>query len=407
MLAYFDCFSGISGDMTLGALIHLGVPTAWLKESIARLPLTGFDIRVADVEYNGIRAKQVEVQADHVHHHRHYSDIRLLIDNSPLPDPAKRMALSIFRRLAEAEAGVHGCLPEDVHFHEVGAVDAIVDVVGAALGFHYLGITEAVSAPVPTGRGFVDCRHGRLPVPAPATAALLQGVPTVGTDIEYELTTPTGAAIVTTAAASFGPRPAMSVSGIGYGAGRRNLEPGPNLLRIMLGESAFEKPAQVNELMQDQVVIAETSIDNMNPEFYGFVMDRLFEAGALDVAWISIQMKKNRPGTMLQALCPTERLGAIVNCILTETTSLGVRYYEARRYLLERDHVTFDSSFGRIPVKRIRCSRGALRYAPEYEVCRRIALEKGLPLRAVYEIVSKEAAEKAAPPQTESDGRSA
>jgi uncharacterized protein (TIGR00299 family) protein len=391
MLAYFDCFSGISGDMTLGALIDLGVPLPWLKQSIAQLPLTDFDIRVGEVEYNGIRARRVEVQSSHDPPHRHYSDIRTLIEDSPLPEPAKRMGLAVFRRLAEAEAGVHGCLPEEVHFHEVGAVDAIVDVVGAALGFHYLGIAEAFSAPVPTGRGFVVCRHGRLPVPAPATAALLRGVPTLGTDIEYELTTPTGAAIVTTAAASFGPRPAMTVTAIGYGAGRRNLDPGPNLLRIMLGTRAPDQAMEGNEFESDQIIVAETNIDDMNPEFFGFVMDRLFEAGALDVVWIPVQMKKNRPGTLLQVLCAPERLSAIVRCLLTETTSLGVRYYQAGRYLLERDQVTIESSFGRIPVKRIRESRGGVRCVPEYEVCRRIALEKGLPLRTVYEIVSKEA----------------
>lgn len=392
MLAYFDCFSGISGDMTLGALIHLGVPLTWLKESIARLPLTGFDIRVADVEYNGILAKRVEVQAGDEHHHRHYSDIRTMIEKSPLPDPARIMALAIFKRLAEAEAGIHGCRPEDVHFHEVGAVDAIVDVVGTALGLHHLGITEAVCAPVPTGRGFVNCRHGRLPVPAPATAALLSGVPTVGTEIEYELTTPTGAAIVTTAAAAFGPRPSMTVSVIGYGAGRRNIDPGPNLLRIMIGERTINQTSDDSEFKCDQIVIAETSIDNMNPEFFGFVMDRLFEAGALDVVWIPVQMKKNRPGTLLQALCTRERLAAITRCLLTETTSLGVRYHEANRYLLERDQVTIESSFGRIPVKRVRYPRGEVRCVPEYEVCRRIALEKGLPLRIVYDVVAREAA---------------
>ena len=391
MLAYFDCFSGISGDMTLGALIHLGVPLPWLKESIAQLPLAGFDITVADVAYNGIRAKRVEVHARGEHHQRHYSDIRNLIEQSPLPETARGMALAIFKHLAEAEADVHGCSPEDVHFHEVGAVDAIVDVVGTSLGFHHLGITEAVAAPVPTGRGFVDCRHGRLPVPAPATAALLQGVPTCGTEIEYELTTPTGAAIVTTLATSFGSRPGMTVSGIGYGAGRRNLDPGPNLLRIMIGERSSDYSGADNEFKHDQVVIAETSIDNMNPEFFGFVMDRLFEEGALDVVWIPIQMKKNRPGTMLQVICTRERLNSIARCILTETTSLGVRYYEANRHLLERDHVTLDSAFGRIPIKRIRYPQGEVRYVPEYEVCRRIALEKGVPLRTVYDAVSKEA----------------
>jgi pyridinium-3,5-bisthiocarboxylic acid mononucleotide nickel chelatase len=394
MFAYFDCFSGISGDMTLGALIDLGVPLPWLKETIARLPLAGFDIAVSDVAYNGIRAKRVEVLAEGGHHHRHYSDIRALIEKSPLPAPARRTALAIFKRLAEAEAGVHGCLPEEVHFHEVGAVDAIVDVVGAALGLHYLGITAAACGPVPTGRGFVDCRHGRLPVPAPATAALLQGVPTVGTEIEYELTTPTGAAIANAAAGSFGPRPAMIVSAIGYGAGRRNLAPGPNLLRIMIGQEAPEPAGAANGFKSDQVVIVETNLDDMNPEFFGFVMDRLFEAGALDVAWIPLQMKKNRPGTLLQALCAREHLGAIARCILTETTSLGVRYHEAGRYLLERDHVTVDSSFGRVPVKRIRYPAGEVRYAPEFEVCRRVALEKGVPLRTVYDAVSKEAAEQ-------------
>lgn len=394
MFAYFDCFSGISGDMTLGALIDLGVPLPWLKESIARLPLSGFEIAVSDVAYNGIRAKRVDVLAEGQHHHRHYSDIRALIENSPLPEPARRMALAVFKRLAEAEAGVHGCRPEEVHFHEVGAVDAIVDVVGTALGFHHLGITEAVSAPVPTGRGFVNCQHGRLPVPAPATAVLLQGVPTAGTDIGYELTTPTGAAILTTVAASFGPQPAMTVSGIGYGAGQRKLDPGPNLLRIMIGEKAAGPVVHDCEFKCDQVVIVETSIDDMNPEFFGFVMDRLFDAGALDVVWVPIQMKKNRPGTLLQALCAPERLSAVARCILTETTSLGVRYYGANRYLLERDHATMDSSFGRIPVKRIRYPGGEVRYAPEYEVCRRIALEKGVPLRTVYDAVSREASEQ-------------
>jgi uncharacterized protein (TIGR00299 family) protein len=304
------------------------------------------------------------------------------------------MALAIFKRLAEAEAGIHGCRPEDVHFHEVGAVDAIVDVVGAALGLHHLGITEAVCAPVPTGRGFVNCRHGRLPVPAPATAALLKGVPTVGTEIEYELTTPTGAAIITTAAAAFGPRPPMTVSAIGYGAGRRNIDPGPNLLRIMIGERTINQTSDDSDFKCDQIVIAEASIDNMNPEFFGFVMDRLFEEGALDVVWIPIQMKKNRPGTMLQVICVRERLSSISRVILTETTSLGLRYYEANRFLLERDHVTLDSAFGRIALKRIRYPGGEVRYVPEYEVCRRIALEKGVPLRSVYDTVSREAAAK-------------
>jgi len=238
MIAYFDCFSGISGDMTLGALIDLGAPAGWLKESIAMLPLTDFDIEVSEVTYNGIRAKRVEVRAHEHHHHRHYTDIRTLIHESLLPDRPKQTAHAIFKRLAEAEAGVHGCRPEEVHFHEVGAVDAIVDVVGTALALDHLGIKQVFGSPLPTGCGFIQCSHGRMPVPTPATAALLEGVPLVGSEIEYELTTPTGASILTTVAASFGPMPEMIVRGVGYGAGSRNPEPGPNLLRVFIGEPA-------------------------------------------------------------------------------------------------------------------------------------------------------------------------
>lgn len=393
MLAYFDCFSGISGDMTLGALIDLGVPLPWLRESIAALPLTGFDLTVKDVEYNGIRAKRMEVDARGDHHHRRFAEVRALIAESPLPEPVKATAQSMFQRLAEAEAGIHGCSPEEVHFHEVGAVDAIVDVVGTALGLNRLGITEVVAAPVPNGRGFVDCRHGRLPVPAPATVAILKGVPTYGTEVEYELTTPTGAAIIATVAQTFGPMPPMTVAGVGYGAGRRNLEPGPNLLRVILGERSADLFEVKNEFLQDHIVVAESSIDNMNPEIFGFLMDRLFAEGALDVGWIPIQMKKNRPGTLLQVLCRREQLSSIARCILAETTSLGVRYHEAGRYVLERDILSFESSFGPIPVKRIHYPQGEVRLVPEYEVCKRIALEKLIPLRTVYDIVAREAAE--------------
>ena len=394
MLAYFDCFSGISGDMTLGALIDLGVPLPWLQQSIAALPLSGFDITVTEVEYNGIHAKRVEVDAHGHHHHRHFADIRALIAESHLPEAVKAAAQSIFRKLAEAEAGVHGCSPEEVHFHEVGAVDAIVDIVGTALCLSRLGITEIAAAPVPNGRGFVDCRHGRLPVPAPATVAILRGVPTYGTEVKYELTTPTGAAIVSTVAKTFGPMPPMVVAGIGYGAGRKNLDPGPNLLRILIGERDGDQFGVKSEFQQDQIVVAESSIDNMNPEIFGFLMDRLFAEGALDVAWIPIQMKKNRPGTMLQVLCRRERLSSIARCILAETTSLGVRYHEAGRYFVERDVLTFDSTFGLIPVKRIRYPQGEVRLVPEYEVCKRIALEKRIPLRTVYDVVAREATER-------------
>lgn len=387
MLLYLDCFSGISGDMTLGALIDLGVPVPWLKENLSTLPLSGFELTAADVVYNGIHAKRVEVSA-HGHAHRNYAVIRDLIAKSPLAENVRKRALGIFARLAAAEAGVHGCAPEEVHFHEIGGVDSIVDVVGTALGLEYLGVTQVTASEVPTGTGFVDCSHGRLPIPAPATAALLKGVPVRGSDVAWELTTPTGAAIVAGLSRSFGPIPAMIIKGVGYGAGSRNLKPGPNLLRLLLGEPVH---SEVNGAQQERIVVVEAGIDDMNPEFFGYVMERLFEAGAWDVCWIPVHMKKNRPGTLLQALCAPERLNAIVECILTETSSLGVRHYEAGRHVLAREIVTVETSFGPIPVKRVRRLSHPAHHVPEYEVCRRIALERKMPLRQVYETVLREA----------------
>jgi len=389
MIAYFDCFSGISGDMTLGAFIDLGVPVSWLKENLAALPLSGFDLTAADVEYNGIHAKRVEVVA-RGHAHRNYAAIRDLIEKSPIAECVKATSLAIFKKLAHAEAGIHGCLPEEVHFHEIGGVDAIVDVVGAALCADHLGITRFAASAIPTGSGFVDCRHGRLPVPAPATAAILKGVPVAGSEVAFELTTPTGAAIVTSLAQQFGPMPAMTLRGIGYGAGSRNLDPGPNLLRILLGEPAAGDRSAPAGLLQDRIVVAETSIDDMNPELFGYVMEKLFAIGALDVIWIPIHMKKNRPGTLLQVLCRHDLLEAIIDCILTETTSLGVRHYEAGRHLLRRSAETLETSFGKVPVKRVYSPRGEIRHVPEYEECRRIALEQNLPILVVYDRIAGE-----------------
>lgn len=391
MLAYFDCFSGISGDMTLGALVDLGVPLDWMKAEIARLPLAGFDLRAVEVEYNGIRGKRVVVEAEEAGGHRHYADIRDLISAGPLPDPVKAAALEVFRRLAEAEAAVHGGTPEEVHFHEVGAVDAIVDIVGAALGLHRLGVTAAAASVVPTGTGFVHCRHGRLPVPAPATALLLRGVPTRGGGVEAELTTPTGAAILTAFAGAFGAQPPMIVRRVGYGAGSRNLSPGPNLLRILLGEPVAAAPQGLENLLRDRVAVVEANIDDMNPELFGYVAERLFARGALDVVLLPAQMKKGRPGVLLQALCAPEGLEAVAATILAETTSLGVRYHEAGRLILARESETVTTSLGPVVVKRVRSPGGDVRRVPEYEECRRLALETGLPIREVYARIAAEA----------------
>jgi hypothetical protein len=296
-LAYFDCFAGISGNMILGALIHLGVPADFLEESIRKLPLDSFHIEVSTAGRMGIHGSHVRVAvADKDRPARRYREIESLIGNSILSERVKGLSLEVFGRLAEVEASIHNIPKDDVHFHELGGVDAIVDIVGAALGVEWLGIEKISASEIPVGKGFVTCRHGTLPVPAPATLSLLDGIPVYGTDIPHELVTPTGAAVVTSLCRDFGPMPKMLIQQVGYGVGTRDLKEIPNLLRVVVG-----KPLAVTE--SDTVTIVETNIDDMNPEIFGFVMERLFEDGALDVIWVPVFMKKNRPGTMVQVVC--------------------------------------------------------------------------------------------------------
>ena len=394
MFAYFDCFSGISGDMTLGALLDLGVPLEWLEEQLRRVPLNEFDISVSPVQRHGIQAASVQVKILDDKTSRNYSDIRDLIENSPLSDTVKSTSLAIFKRLAEAEARIHNCTVDHVHFHEVGGIDALVDIVGSALGLDYLGVKNIVASPVPLGRGFVTCSHGKLPVPAPATLDILAGVPVYGTDIPHELVTPTGAAIIRSLTQRFEPLPEMVISRIGYGAGRRDLEDRPNLLRVLLGAESESGVDGDKKLAEDRITIVETCIDDMNPEVFGYVMERLFEDGALDVYWIPVHMKKNRPGTMLQVICKNDRRDILIHRILSETTTLGVRYYESRRRLLWRDQLEVETSYGRIAMKRVKDPHGNIRIIPEYEVCQKIARERDLPLRIVYDKVAREAASK-------------
>jgi len=386
MLAYFDCFSGISGDMTLGAFLDLGVPVKWLKENLDSIPLAGFDVSVDTVIRNGITAKSVQVRVENDKKSRDHAQIRSLIKNSPLSRNVKQISLEIFERIAEAEAVIHGCPRDKVHFHEVGGIDAIVDIVGTALCVNYLSIKKVVSSSIPLGKGFVDCAHGTLPVPAPATIGILKGVPVYGTKIPHELVTPTGAAIIVTLAESYGGIPDMIIEKTGYGAGKRDMESIPNLLRVMTGtESLGQRSAH----QKDTIVVLETCIDNMNPEVFGFLMDRLFEEGALDVYWIPIFMKKNRPGTMVQVLCRRNRKDVLINCILSETSSLGVRYYDVKRCMLTREPVIMKTVYGEIQVKRIIEAGGGVRIMPEYEVCKKIALEKNIPIRIVYDTIIK------------------
>jgi len=389
MIAYFDCFSGISGDMTLGAFLDLGVPIEWLKDRLETIPLTGFDLVATSVFRHGIGAKRVEVHVKDNATSRHYGDIINIIEKSPLPPEVKQRSLDIFEKIAGAEALIHGCPKEKVHFHEVGGIDALADIVGTALCVDYLGIKNVIASPIPMGRGFVHCQHGTLPVPAPATLEILKGVPVYGTKVPHELVTPTGAAIVVTFAESFKEMPDMIVEKIGYGAGRRELELQPNLLRIVLGTERTNLKEGTGEYQTDQIVIIETCIDDMNPEIFGFLMERLFEKGALDVYWIPIFMKKNRPATMVQILCPENCREVLMACILTESSSLGVRYYHAKRRMLARESIILKTVYGEIAVKHITGLDGSSRIVPEYEVCKKIALAKGLPLRVVYDTILK------------------
>lgn len=379
-VAYFDCFSGISGDMTLGAFVDLGVPADWLAETLKSGLAVEFDLSVQAVSRMGIAGRQVTVSAAD-QRARHYSDIREMIENSGLPEGVKALSLEMFERLATAEAGIHNCPKEDVHFHEVGAVDSIVDIVGCALCVEYLAIDRVFASKIPLGRGSVTCAHGKLPVPVPATVEILNGVPVYGTDIPYELVTPTGATIIKTLAQAFGVLPDMEITGTGYGSGSRHCDAWPNLLRIVLGQTAAGA---------ERMVMVETCIDDMNPEIYGFVSELLMADGAVDVYMMPVFMKKHRPGTLLQVLCPLTCRETIIERILTETTTLGVRYYDVNRRTLERKAVMVETRFGPIAAKRVKRPDGAVCIVPEYEACKAAAAAHGIPIRDVYELVCRQ-----------------
>jgi hypothetical protein len=379
LTAYFDCFSGISGDMTLGAFIDMGVDANWLQTSIRDSLHIEFELKAAKIHRMGIAATLVDVIAQDTHERR-YDDIRRLIETSKLADRVKAMALEMFDVLAEAEAKIHGQPKDRVHFHELGGVDAMVDIVGASLCADHFNFGKIVSSKLPMGRGFVTCAHGTLPVPAPATLEILKRVPVYGADADFEFVTPTGAAIIKTLADNFGGIPDMEISKISYGAGGKELKSAPNLLRIIVGEAPGDS---------DTVVMIETNIDNMNPEIYGYVMEKLMAEGALDVCLIPVLMKKNRPGTILQAMCNLNIQDRLIAVLLSETTTLGVRHYPVQRRILKRQIAEIMTPFGRAPVKKIQLGDGSVRIAPEYDWCRDIAKKENMPLRKVYDMVAK------------------
>jgi uncharacterized protein (TIGR00299 family) protein len=329
----------------------------------------------------------VDVAAFDEHTSRKFADIQSLLKHCPLSESIRSTSLRIFEKIAIAESHIHNCTIDDVHFHEVGGIDAIADIVGTVICLDYLGIERVFASQIPLGKGFVTCSHGKLPVPAPATLHILKDIAVYGTDIPYELVTPTGAAIIVTLAERFGTMPAMTIKANGYGAGQRVFEQRPNLLRIITGvqqEIVYDSPGME---MEDSINILETSIDDMNPELFGYLMDRLFANGALDVYWIPVYMKKNRPGTMLQVLCHPGKKDNLIRVILSETTTLGVRYYTSQRRILWRDRFEIKTIYGKIPVKRVKNPNGKIRIVPEYDICERIARERSIPIRDVYDTI--------------------
>lgn len=378
-LAYFDGFSGASGDMVLGALVDAGLELARLEAELRKLPLGGWAIAAEKVKRGALQATHVKVSSTETHHHRGLSKIENIIGEAKLSPRAAEMAVRIFRRLGEAEAKVHGVPLEKVHFHEVGAVDSIIDIVGAAIGFDLLGITEFACAPLNVGGGKVKTEHGILPVPAPATVELLKGVPTYSSGIERELVTPTGAAILATVAAHFGQQPAMSVAAVGYGAGTAQIAEQPNVLRVLLGESAVARVAPADEV----ITVMEVNLDDMNPQIYGYFAEKALGAGALEVYATPVQMKKNRPGQLVTILCAAADERALAELLFRETTTIGVRTWQVQRRTLVRESVKVQTAHGEVRVKISRQNGLVLNAAPEYEDCRRIAEERGVPLKEV------------------------
>ena len=378
-VAYLDCFSGVSGDMLLGALLDAGVPREKLEEELAKLALPGYRLRVSRVKRGFIAATAVEVELTEQAPARRLQDILALLEDSQLSVSAKARAKQVFLRLAEAEGKVHGAAPEEVHLHELGAVDAIVDVVGAVAGLAALGVEKVVCSPLPLGQGWVKFGHGESPVPAPAVTELAKGIPVYQGESEGELTTPTGAAIVTTICQEFGPLPAMRIAAIGYGAGSREL-PRPNLLRLYLGESA-DRPAAT----ADTITVLETNLDDMNPEFHEHVLARLFRAGAVDAYLTPILMKKNRPAVLISVLCAPAKTGELAEVLFRETTTLGVRVRESQRWCLERAWVEIETEWGKVRVKLGRLGEELTTLAPESDDCRRLAETTGAPLKTIYE----------------------
>lgn len=376
-IAYLDCFSGISGDMLLGSFIDAGLDLAHVKKQFSLLPLAGYEVKADKISQNGLGASKVEITVQDGQPQRSYQDIRALLDVSHLDEDIKANSLAVFAALAEAEAKVHNVEPEDVHFHEVGAVDSILDIVGAAVGFSFFDIDSVICSPLPMGHGWVECEHGRLPLPAPAVVELSKGMEVYGVDLDQELVTPTGAAIIKALADGFGPLPSLTLSHTGYGAGNHTLrDQRPNMLRLFIGQETEIIEAQ-------EVEVIDCHLDDWAPETYPYLCERLFDAQALDVSLIPIQMKKGRPGFLLRVLADSTHAHQCKRLILDETTAIGLRFRKERRWTLPRRAVTLKTRFGNMVVKEVDTPSGTRIY-PEYEECRRLAQEQGVAIQQIY-----------------------
>ncbi|MCK5515268.1 MAG: nickel pincer cofactor biosynthesis protein LarC [Desulfobulbaceae bacterium] len=376
-IVYADCFSGISGDMLLGALLHCGIDQEFLRNELNKLALGEFEFLVEEKTIQSISSCKVTVCSQRRQELRTLPALMEILNRSGLDDAISTRSAEVFRTLAEAEAKVHGIAVEKVHFHEVGALDTIVDVVGTIIALHQMGAQKLISSPLPMGRGFVNCAHGRLPLPAPAVCELLRDIPVYGVEIQQELVTPTGAALIKTLAEEFGPMIPMTVSATGYGAGSHVLpDDQPNLLRLITGYAQQVDESQIIEVI-------ETNLDDWSPETFPFLCDHLFTKGALDVSLTSILMKKGRPGFTLQVICSPVHALDMKNIILTETSAIGLRFRKEDRQTLAREEVTLTTTWGEIKAKKVQTPSGPVIY-PEYEECKKIAVHHHIPLQEVY-----------------------
>jgi len=389
MIAYFDCSSGISGDMILGALMDAGIPLEKLKKELSRLPVRGYALEVKKVKRAGFMATKVDVklQGSGLRGRKlakQLKDIKEIINASTLSDEIKQKGLKIFRRLFNAEAKAHGERLEMTHLHELGAVDCIVDIFGALISLDMLGIEKIYSSPINLGSGTINTEHGTLPIPAPATANLLKNIPVYSSDIPFELTTPTGAVIVSTLAHGFGTMPCMSLARIGSGAGNKDFKYQPNVLRVFIGEKSEAR----SQRSENNITVIETNIDDMNPQVYEYVIERLFKAGALDVFLTQVIMKKGRPGIKLTALCNNDRKDDLIKIIFAETTSIGVRFHYVQREILNRTIEPVDTKFGKMKMKLSRQGDNIIKITPEYEDCKKIAKKLKIPLIDVIKAIN-------------------